>query len=159
MGWHATAQSVAMLLPCNSHSTLYYFCALTKGIQDYHVVLHHQLKEKWLVTSLVFFWLCIFLIHSFSFYYFFFHMGELFLQRKPQKVKKNIFEWKSHHTPRKLELQTKTSVNICLCRCIVTLLGLTVFHRMCSWVKGQIIFVFLDSKTTGPVLGIKNFWY
>lgn len=59
-------------------------------------------------------------------------MDELFLQIKPEKVKKKSLHVEVTLYIGKLEFQAKTSVNIWLCRCIATFLGLTALHWMCS---------------------------
>lgn len=105
-------------------------------------------RKKKLVTSLASFWFFIFLIHSFHFTNSSSYGWTIFADENSKSKVKNLWVEVKLYI-RKLELQIETSVNIWRCRCIVTPLGLTALHWMCSWVKEQIAFVFLDSETTG----------
>lgn len=101
-------------------------------------------KEKKKLVNILGFLLISYIFNSvFFILLILFHMGELSLQIKPEKVKKKSLRVE---VTLYIEFQTKTSVNIWLCRCIATLLGLTALHWMCSWVKEQIAFVFLILK-------------
>lgn len=135
------------------HSIIYCICVLLStetGPLPCHIVMLHDKKRfkilmwfsnlpKKVISDISpFFEFYVFLI-SFHFTNVFIAVHELFLKVKFQKEKylyKEVilYIW----VP---VLQTNTSVNIWLCRCIATLEGLTALHWICSWVKEQIAFV------------------